>query len=237
MKNLLKRWVGRAVDRYIVPRVLRHVPTADGFDKASILQRIFSSMKSWKLQEGDYLEFGTWRGNAFVNAMKSAERMGFKKMQFYAFDSFEGLPKLSSEAEAKYNHFYEGQFACSQEEFQKILDQSHVDTSRVILTPGFFNDSLTPELRESLSIAHASIVWIDGDLYESTIPVLNWITPLIHTGTFICFDDWFSFGGDPMAGEIRAANEWLAANPQIKLIEYRDFRAEGKVFLVQRFDT
>ena len=69
----------------------------------------------------------------------------------------------------------------------------------------------------------AAIVWIDCDLYESTVPVLDFIVPFVQTGTIFCFDDWFSFAGHFMKGEIRATREWLERNPDIRLTQYRDF--------------
>ena len=59
---------------------------------------------------------------------------------------------------------------------------------------------------------------------------------IIKTCTFLIFDDWFSFGANPFAGELKATNEWLSANPQINLVEYDNFHTAGKAFLVQRDD-
>ena len=74
----------------------------------------------------------------------------------------------------------------------------------------------------------------DGcDLYISTIPVLQFIVPFLQQGTIICFDDWFSYGGDQMKGEIRATREWLEKTPQVKLMHYRDFGISGRSFIVQ----
>ena len=78
------------------------------------------------------------------------------------------------------------------------------------------------------------MVWIDCDIYDSTVPVLEFIMPIIHTGTVIAFDDWFSFVGDPEAGQIRACREWLNRNPNIKLEHYRDFGTVGRIFIVQK---
>ena len=95
---------------------------------------------------------------------------------------------------------------------------------------------LTDELKTCLPIKRAAVVWIDCDLYASTVPVLDFITGYLTTGSFIAFDDWFSFGADPDAGEMRATNEWLSRNPSIQLVEYHKFHTAGISFLVQKND-
>lgn len=45
------------------------------------------------------------------------------------------------------------------------------------------------------------MVWIDCDLYESTVPVLEWPSDKLVDCAVICFDDWFTFSGEPDKGE------------------------------------
>lgn len=204
--------------------------------KWQILNKIMRSLRSWKLPPGDYLEFGVYRGLSFLHAYELAKKNQLDFMRFYAFDSFEGLPADIDAAEKKYNHFYEGQYACSEEEFRGILAKAGVDLNwgRVTIVPGFYDQILTDELKKRLPIKRASVVWIDCDLYESTVPVLDFVTDYITTGSFLVFDDWFSFGADPSAGEMRATNEWLAQNSNITLVEYHKFHTGGISFLVQK---
>ena len=76
-----------------------------------------------------------------------------------------------------------------------------------------------------------SFVNVDCDLYESTVPVLEFITPLLQTGTIVYFDDWFSYRGSMAHGEARAAREWLTRHPDIQLVEYRNVGITGKMFV------
>lgn len=94
---------------------------------------------------------------------------------------------------------------------------------------------MNEDLRKDLNIKRVAIAWIDCDIYESTVPVLKFLTPLIDTGTFMAFDDWHSFAGDPHAGQIRATREWLEENKDITLEYYRDFGPSGRIFLVQKW--
>lgn len=204
--------------------------------KWQILHKVFRGLQSWKLPKGDYLEFGVHEGMSFKHAYHLAQKFMHSEMNFYAFDSFEGLPKLSLQEEIKYDHFHEGQFSCTEQQFLNIIEDDNVDLSKVKTIPGFYNQTLNNNLKESLPITHASVVWIDVDLYQSTVPVLDWIKNYLINGTFLIFDDWFSFGANPNAGELRATKEWLSKNDDIKLVEYDNFHTAGKAFLVQVID-
>lgn len=196
--------------------------------KDEMLRVAFPAVTSW-LVPGQYFEFGVFEGRAMIAAYKNALRAN-RSFRFFAFDSFEGLP-ASAEGGEK---FPEGKYACSEERFRDNLARAGVDNRLVTTIAGFFDESLTKELQQELANEKAAIVWIDCDLYDSTIPVLDFITPLIQTGTILCFDDWFSYGGDPLKGEIRATREWLERTPSIALTVYRDFGISGRSFVVEK---
>jgi predicted O-methyltransferase YrrM len=75
-------------------------------------------------------------------------------------------------------------------------------------------------------------VLIDCDQYESTVPVLEFITDLVDQGTIIIFDDWYRYKGRPDKGEQRACREWLDKNPQFKLTRYWQQGPQAVAFLV-----
>lgn len=239
MKQLLKRLVNTILSRlnltsYIVIEELLDQELSHG--KWTILNKVMRSIRSWKLPAGDYLEFGVYQGRSFIHAYNLSNRYGHSQMNFYAFDSFEGLPKATTGEEKKYDHFSSGDFSCNKETFEANLIKNDVDMSRVSTVEGYFDSSLTEDLKKKLKIKRASVVWVDCDLYASTVPVLEFVRSYLETGSFIIFDDWFSFGGNSQAGEIRAVNEWLDRNKEIKLIEYSNFHAAGKCFLVEIVD-
>lgn len=200
--------------------------------KTETMRMVMGAIKSWRVADGDYLEFGVFQGRAFIEAMRLASKHGFDEMRFFAFDSFEGLPDPNSQESGR---FHAGQYACSEEQFLDNLRHDGADVSRVTTVPGFYDQSLTPELKSRLGLKKASVVWIDCDLYESTKPALDFVTDLVDNGTPIVFDDWWSFGGHPHKGEVRAAREWLEENPDIRLEYYRDFGRNMRVFIVQRW--
>jgi O-methyltransferase len=185
--------------------------------------------------EGDYLEFGVFRGETFRNAIRAAQQAyratahGRFPGRFVAFDSFQGLPQVGSMGDGV-NPYARGEFSAARAEFERTLGRlpPHV---QVEVVEGWFADSLTAATAERLRLGRAAFVNIDCDLYESTVPVLRFVTPLLQTGTLVYFDDWFSYRGSMDGGEPRAAREWLAKNAGIRLVEYRNVGVTGKMFI------
>lgn len=200
---------------------------------------IESAMKKVKKVEGadgvgDYMEFGLYRGRAFLSACELSKDLGLE-MHLYGFDSFEGLPVFDKESEES-KVFYSGQYACSQEEFRKIMNSWRVSPERYTLIPGFFDQSLSSDYVDNLPLKKCSIAFIDCDLYESTVPVLEFLGQYLSNGSILIFDDWFSFAGNPNAGQIRAVREWLEKNKNFSLLEFE--RIGNRVsFFVQDWNS
>lgn len=181
--------------------------------------------------KGDYLEFGVYLGNTFSHAYKWMSPVN-ADMKFFAFDSFEGLPKPQGiDIEAGYSsHFTEKQFACSQSDFESNILKNGVDTRKVTAIKGWFNETLAGST--TYGIEKIAVAWIDCDLYESTVPVLQFITPHLSVGSVIIFDDWRCYRNHPDFGEQRACREWLEKNRQIQLTELYSFGWNGIAFTV-----
>lgn len=214
LRNILQRILGTPKDH-----------------KEEIMRIVMHAVKTWDLPPGDYLEFGVFKGRSFIYAYKFAVQYKMN-MHFYAFDSFKGLPEPTG-IDRTYDIFRKGDYACDEQSFRDNLMENSVDKDMVTIVPGFFDNTLNEETRKKLNIKRASIVWIDCDIYESTKPVLNFITDFLTTGSIIIFDDWFCFSADPNAGEIRATSEWLEQNPHVQLVEYKQFGIFGQSFIVQ----
>lgn len=182
---------------------------------------------------GDYCEFGVFQGATFIHATKQMSSL-FPNMNFVAFDSFEGLPDPKGiDADSGYtSHFYEQQFLCSESQFLDNVRRARVDVKRIQTVKGWFNETLHKTLAESHGIKQVSVAWIDCDLYESTVPVLNYLTDRISAGSVIIFDDWRCYRNHPEYGEQLAVREWLEQNPEIELRELFSFGWNGIAFTV-----
>jgi O-methyltransferase len=182
---------------------------------------------------GDYLEFGVAKGMTFSYAYKIMSPL-FKQMRFIALDSFEGLPKPKNidNVDGYTSSFYEGQYAYSEKEFLNNIKQKINLSDKIITIGGWFDQTLTDKTANKYTLNKIAAAWIDCDLYESTVPVLNFITTRLSTGSVILFDDWHCFRNLPNLGEQKACQEWLIKNPQIKLHKLFSFGWHGEAFTV-----
>ena len=60
---------------------------------------------------------------------------------------------------------------------------------QVKFVKGYFNDTL-PTVRERYGLSQIALLRIDGDLYSSTMDVLQNLYPLVAPGGWIILDDW-----------------------------------------------
>ncbi len=180
--------------------------------------------------EGDYLEFGVFQGRTFVPAYHFAQRNDLKNMRFYGFDSFEGLPAITGNDEG--GEFREGQYSLSLNHFTKLISNRGVRLDKINLVKGWYDEVLNGDTKKHLSIKNAALIFIDCDLYESTVPVLNFITDYLQSGTIIAFDDWYCFRGSPEKGEQKAFKEWLHRNSSFEALEFHKFGWNGNSFVL-----
>ncbi len=184
--------------------------------------------------KGDYLEFGVYIGSTFKIAFNFAQKFKLRSMNFYAFDSFKGLPKKKGSNGDDDRYFPEGDFCCDINEFKTNIKNAGVDMSRVQIVPGWYDETLNDETKKKIALQKAAVIMIDCDLYESTTHVLSFIEDYIQDGTIIIFDDWFSYRGNPNKGEQRAFREWLEKNPSINVSQYQKYGAESNSFLIHK---
>ena len=201
------------------------------FQREHMLRFAMQFVSASKLK-GDYLEFGVYKGKTFAGAYHLAQAFNLDSMHFYAFDSFSGLPEIAGIDAAGFKHFEKNEYSCDLRNFTNNIYGLGVDKNKVHITTGWFDKVLNENTMKKLPLEKASVIWIDSDLYESAVPVLNFITDYLQNGTLIIFDDWFCFRGDPEKGEQKAFKEWLENNPQIKVSHYQKFNWQGNSFIV-----
>ena len=182
---------------------------------------------------GDYLEFGLWKGANLIRAYYLAQQFKtLSSMRFFGFDSFEGIPALADPSEN--DLFPVGMFTGTYDEVAGNLKRAAVDLRRVSLTKGWFSHTLTATKRDELGVKSAAIVFVDCDVFESTVPVLEFIEPILADGAVVVFDDWYSFKNKAEFGEQKAFAEWLARNRHFEAAPYKDVGWGGKAFIVNR---
>lgn len=121
--------------------------------------------------EGEFLEFGVWKGASIKYIAKR-----FPNKTIHGFDSFEGLPE-------SWVHNDKGTFTLDGK-LPKV-------PNNVTLHKGWFEDTLpewTANNKNSLALLH-----VDCDLYSATKTIFDLLGDSIVPGTVIIFDDYFNF--------------------------------------------
>jgi len=162
--------------------------------------------------EGYYFEFGCHEANTMRMAFDCLHHLF--DWHYVAFDSFEGLPEIS--AIDRQAIWEKGKLETSEESFIRLCRGHGMPRDRLRTVKGFYDTSLTDELKASLLPHKAAVVYVDCDLYASTVPVLRFIEDFLQPGTVIVFDDWNCFLANPDRGERRAWREFLAERPHLQ---------------------
>src|SRR5882672_12691289 len=64
------------------------------YDTREVMMAKIMEWARFRNLEGDYMEFGVFRGDSFIKAFHFAKFAELFSMKFYAFDSFSGYPPL-----------------------------------------------------------------------------------------------------------------------------------------------
>lgn len=185
---------------------------------------------------GDYLEFGVFKGASLLHAQKRADQLGLEPMRFIGFDSFRGLPP---EPEQRKEMFYEGQYSCAEDRVRTWLSQHGADWNRLVLVPGFYDDTLTPKKKAELGLTRCAVAMLDCDIYSSTKTALTWLDEVIRPGSIVILDDWDAYGDDERSwldGQRRAMKEHQQSSSWVfkELFRYAAGLRGGLAFLCER---
>lgn len=187
------------------------------------------------MPKGYYMEFGVLNGECMIDAYRQFR--GHISL-FYGFDSFEGLPELSADDQKALKltpMLHKGNFKSMKihDVRNVITSSSQMQNNELTLVQGLFHDVLPKYDKEVLKqVGIPLCIYVDCDLYSSTIDVLNFVGDLAVTGTWILFDDYWCYRGSPQYGQQKAVREWIKDNSRIGLSEYCNFNGWGKAFIV-----
>ena len=177
-----------------------------------------------------YFEAGVYAGGSLAEWFRRCEAAGVQTTMFGA-DSFAGLPDSTSEDEGSW---FPGEFYCPIEVTEWNIRRLGVPDEDVTLIKGWFDETLTSEL--AAEIGSVEVAMLDADTYLSTVPVLEFLEPLLADRAWLIFDDWYSggnldveTGGTLGIGVERAFAEWqkgTASKWQVEEIGDYDFEYE-----------
>jgi O-methyltransferase len=181
---------------------------------------------------GDYLEFGVSRGTSLACMHRALQSEGLPNVRLLGFDSFEGLP-----LEAKAEGWAPGAFYSTLATTERYLKSRGVDVKRVVLTKGWFKDTLTDKTRQRLGITNTSLIMIDCDIYSAARKALWFCEPFIQDRAVIFFDDWASRSVEHNVGEKEAFKEFLDAFPSFHAQPLSSYAPNARVFLLTRRES
>lgn len=186
--------------------------------------------------QGDYYEFGCHKVRTFRMVLTEARKKNFTNMNFYAFDSFEGLPDLG-DVNHEHNVVYnQGALTTDEKEFMRIINEHQLFIDKVETIKGFYEDSLNNDLKIKLNNKKSKIalVTLDCSFYDSFVSSFNFIEDLIQEGTIIYIDDYrVTYKGNPNKGAPKAFKEFVEKS-QYSFEPFLDIGWFGKSYIAYK---
>lgn len=189
---------------------------------------------------GCYYEFGVFQGESLKEAYYCLRN---QVDSFVGLDSFKGLPKpqgIDAEGIESIPHFVEGNYKSFGLDFvQSNILSSGLDANSLLLIEGFYEFSLTPELKSFLydkGYGKASVIHLDVDLHSSTLQALEFSYDFMQTGSWLLCDDYWCYRGSSRLGTQKAITDFLQAHPDIRFQEYCSYQGWSKSFIIERIE-
>lgn len=156
--------------------------------------------KQAKILSGAMAQVGVFRGGS---ARLIAYATEGNAKPFYLFDTFKGMPKVNESIDLhKEGDFIDTSLDSVKERFS--------NTKNVIFCQGIFPATADPAKNEKFSF-----VYIDVDIYQSTLDSLKFFYPKMLSGGFIVFDDYM---GKNTPGVKKALDEFLSDKKEVPII-------------------
>jgi hypothetical protein len=140
---------------------------------------------------GDLVECGVWRGGSAILMRALLREKGVSDRLVWAADSFEGLPRPDTEsypADEGYDVSDITSLAVSLEEVKLNFARLGLLDDQVKFLKGWFKDTLPKAPIDKIAVLRA-----DGDLYESTMQILENLHHKVTTGGYVIIDDYNSW--------------------------------------------
>lgn len=144
--------------------------------------------------EGDFVETGTWKGGCSI-VMRAVNVVlgGIDDRKNWLFDTFEGLPTFDKRDRAieavsrkpmdpEGSYKFQGGVATVKNHFLRILGDNFKNLE---FRPGLFKDTLP-----SANITKIAVLRLDGDMYSSTMDVLDVLYDKVVSGGYVIIDDY-----------------------------------------------
>jgi len=145
---------------------------------------------------GDIVETGVYKGGSSLlmrGVVKSFEKAGARAS--WLFDTFEGLPALDKADQVvekevgklrpmdpENSYSFRGGEQSVRAAFAELIGDNFED---IHFVKGYFKDTVA-----SSAVGHIAVLRLDGDMYSSTMQVLEALYPRVSKGGYVIIDDY-----------------------------------------------
>jgi hypothetical protein len=219
-------------------RFIRRATTA--FSRVDHVYDVLAEFMAQYKPPFSILEFGTAQGYAFAKLLGATRYLHLEdQVTVHGFDSFEGLPVASSAEDRGLmrNPWMTGAYRASYDALHAYAVKHKFHNFR--LHKGYFEDSITPDVLEGFRTTPPILVWVDCDLYTSSVTVLQRLIPVLRSGCVIYFDDLDFNYRSRFTGQARLVREINRGRfgEHIELVCDDELSWDsGRVFRFVRFD-
>jgi O-methyltransferase len=137
--------------------------------------------------EGDMIEAGVWRGGSCIFMRLILKKYEINDKIVFVADSFEGLPKPDPKYQEDDNDTFHTWdiLKVSLEKVKQNFELYGVLDKQVMFLKGWFKDTL-----KNTPIQKLSILRLDGDMYGSTMDILENLYDKVSSGGYVIVDDY-----------------------------------------------
>jgi len=164
-----------------------YAETMIGLKRLDNLQSCLETVLNERI-EGDCIETGVWRGGACIFMRALLKAYGIEDRRVFVADSFAGLPRPNEKkyaADRGDRHYTRSFLAVSRDTVARNFEKYGLLDDKVVFLEGWFKDTLPAAPIDKLAILR-----FDGDMYESTMDVLENLYPKLSPDGFCIIDDF-----------------------------------------------
>lgn len=200
IKEILREpWIDLNFKKTTKKQEIEYNQTFRQKEKYLFLQKAFDFIYGNQIN-GSFFEFGCHKARTFRFALRESIIKNMQ-MEFYAFDSFQGLPDHKNN-KSQSPWYLKGFLKTELNNFEKLISK-YRKYRKINIIKGFYKDSLNLKLKNSLKKKNTQVSFInlDCDLMKSVSESLNFSLDFIVNGSVLYVDDYYStFKGDPRKG-------------------------------------
>lgn len=181
---------------------------------------------------GDYLEFGSWGANSLNTAYQAIQAVGPPR-HMWAFDSFQPLPAVTDPRDERWGGpGMKNDGPGGVETFHEDCKRHGIPRDAYTAVDGYFEDSLPP-FGDDGDPTDLALVYVDCNMYSSTVTSFEFLAPRLKHGMIVAFDDYHLWSPTQVSGERSALHEFEQAHPEWRFQRYKDVHYAGVSFVVE----